>query len=65
MNELSLKIIKYNIDLLVLQELRWCRQKLIHKKDYTLYYSGPEKKTGRYGVGFCISKKMNKFFLKL
>jgi hypothetical protein len=44
MNVLSSEIIKYNIDIVALLELRWCGQGSIYKKGYTLYYSGPEKK---------------------
>jgi len=32
MYELSLDHIKYNIDLIALQQLRWCGQGYIHKK---------------------------------
>lgn len=56
--ELSLEVTKYNIDQVFLHEIKWDGSGFIKKKVYTLLYSGPDKKTGRHGIGFYVSKNM-------
>jgi hypothetical protein len=61
MNELSLKIIKYNIYLVALKKL--VRVQIYTKKDYILYYNDPKNEIRSYGVRLYVSEKMGKFFL--
>lgn len=64
MNEVSQEIIKFGYDLVALQEIRWQGQGRIDKPEYTLLYSGPERKTGQFGVGFIITKKVRKSLME-
>jgi len=61
--EISKEMIKYKIDIIALQEIRWQEQSRIDKPDYTLLYSGSEEKTGRLGTGFMTNKTMKKSLL--
>jgi hypothetical protein len=54
---------KARVDVVAVQEIRWRGQGRIYKKDFTLFYSGPKERTGRYGRGFIINAKMRKVFL--
>jgi exonuclease III len=51
------------VDIVAVQEIRWQGQGRIDKKDFSLFYSGPKKRTGRYEAGFIINAKMRKSFL--
>ncbi|KAG8237979.1 hypothetical protein J437_LFUL014680 [Ladona fulva] len=55
MKEVAHEMQKYGIDVIGLQEIRWQAQGRVDKKVYTLLYSGPEYRTGRFGTGFIIS----------
>ncbi|XP_046408461.1 craniofacial development protein 2-like [Ischnura elegans] len=63
MKEIADEMQKYRIDVIGLQEIRWQGQGRINKKEYTLLYSGPENRTGRYGTGFIISSNIRKSLL--
>uniref|UniRef100_A0A8D8XBG1 Craniofacial development protein 2 n=1 Tax=Cacopsylla melanoneura TaxID=428564 RepID=A0A8D8XBG1_9HEMI len=56
MQEVADEMLKYNFDLLAVQEIRWQGQGRIDKKDFSLIYSGPNMKTGLFGTGFLINK---------
>jgi endonuclease/exonuclease/phosphatase family metal-dependent hydrolase len=58
MKEIADEVIKYNLDLVALQEMRWQGHGQIDKKDFSLLYSGPTERTGQYGVGFMIRPRM-------
>ena len=57
MQEISNEMTAYMIDIVALQEIRWQGQENIDKPDYTLLYSGSEKKTGQLGTGFMMNNK--------
>jgi exonuclease III len=63
MQEISKQILKYKIDIIALQEIRWQGQSRIDKPGYTLLYSGSEEKTGQLGIGFIINKAMKRSLL--
>ncbi|XP_039298026.1 uncharacterized protein LOC120354685 [Nilaparvata lugens] len=58
MNEIAEEILKYKFDLVALQEVRWKGQGRIDKSNYSLLYSGPEQRTGMFGTGFIVAKKL-------
>jgi exonuclease III len=58
------EVLKLGIDLVALQEIRWEGQGEINKKHFIVIYSGPENRTGRYGTGFIISRKIKEGILE-
>jgi exonuclease III len=63
MQEISTEMMKYKIDIMVLQEMRWQGQGRFDKPDYTLLYSGSKEKTGQLGTGFMMNKTMKRNLL--
>ena len=64
MKELSMELLKYKIDVVALQEIRWNGKGQIDKKDYSILYSGSDNENrGQYGTGFFMTKQMRKFLL--
>jgi endonuclease/exonuclease/phosphatase family metal-dependent hydrolase len=57
MMEIAEELLRYEIDITAIQEVRWKGSGEINKQHYTVYYSGAEKQ-GAHGVGFIITKKM-------
>jgi hypothetical protein len=47
MQELAEQISETQLEILVIQEIRWGVTGLIKKQNYSLYYSGSSSKTGR------------------
>jgi hypothetical protein len=45
---------KLKINLLAIQEPRWPGQGRIDKQDYSVFYSGPNSRSGQCGTGFII-----------
>lgn len=60
MNELAEQIEKLNVEVVALQEIRWKDSGIISKKEFSLYYSGPELSTGQAGVGFFVKSALQK-----
>lgn len=56
--EIAKKINEYNYDIVTLQEVRWLGAGSLKKKDFTLNYSEPEKRTILYETGFITSTKI-------
>jgi hypothetical protein len=50
--EVAQEMVKFGIDLIALQEIQWKGRGRIDKKEFSLYFSGPNKKTGQFGTGF-------------
>lgn len=63
MKEIANQLIKYNIDIAALQETRWNDNGRIDKKEFSILYSGPKKKTGQAGTGFFVNNKLRKSIL--
>ncbi|XP_073976796.1 uncharacterized protein [Rhodnius prolixus] len=62
MVEVADEILKYKIDVVALQEIRWSGHGRVDKKAYSLFYSGA-KKAGQSGTGFMITKEMRRNLL--
>ncbi|PSN56669.1 hypothetical protein C0J52_10799 [Blattella germanica] len=58
MNEIGKEILKYRLEVVALQEIRWQGEGRIDKKEFTQLYSQPHRRTGLYGTGFLVSKKI-------
>lgn len=56
LEELKEEAIKYNIDLIALQEVRWPTSGFIEQRSHSLFHT--EAKGGVFGNGFLISKKL-------
>jgi exonuclease III len=63
MKEIMEEIGKAQVDVVAVQGTHWHRQGRIDKKDFSLFYSEPKERTGRYGTGFIINSKTKKSFL--
>lgn len=57
MQEVGNELMRYNIDVAALQEIRWKDQGAIDKNMYSFRYSG-DKKQGNRGVGFMVFQSM-------
>jgi hypothetical protein len=56
MQDVAEKIIKYNVDIAAVQEIRWRDTGQICKMRYSFYYSGSLNRQGYKGVGFYVTK---------
>ena len=54
MQELAEELVKTQLEIVAIQEIRWSGTGLIKKKDFSLYYSGTIYQTGQAGTGFII-----------
>ena len=59
MMEIADEVLKLGTDLVALQEIRWQGHGEINKKNFTVIYSEPENRTGQYGTGFIILRKVS------
>lgn len=57
MQNLVDEVVRYNIGVLAMQEIRWKGQGIHDLQNHTLYFSGQQEKH-EFGVGFLISKKI-------
>ena len=57
MAEIADKLLKYDLDITTLQEIKWKGYRRIRKPRFTLLYSGAEKQ-GEQGVGFIIKRSL-------
>lgn len=55
MEEIANELLRYNVDVAALQEIRWREHGEIRKQHYSIYYSGPQKQ-GNSGTGFYVTK---------
>ncbi|XP_055385015.1 uncharacterized protein LOC129614453 [Condylostylus longicornis] len=63
MQEIARETLKYGIDILALQEVRWQGNGTIKKSQYTFHYSGHTRRTGLYGTGFIVNNRIQKCIL--
>ena len=59
MMEIAEELQKWEIDIIAIQ-VRWKGSSKINNPKYTVYYSGAEKQ-GEHGVGFIVTKKLQKY----
>jgi hypothetical protein len=52
MKELVKEMEKYNVDICVLQEIRWPGKGIVIKKNSTILYSGHKSDKYEFGIGF-------------
>jgi hypothetical protein len=57
-NELVKEMEKYNIDICVLQEIRWPGKGTVIKKNYMILYSGHKSDKHEFETGFYISRNI-------
>jgi exonuclease III len=58
MQEIANEVLVNNTDITALQEVRWDGSGRVDKKRYAMFYSGTQTKTGQYGTGFIVTKRM-------
>jgi len=58
MREIANEMLKYKIDVIAIQEIRWQEQGRIDKYECTVMYSGPCSRTGPLGTGFVVTIKL-------
>jgi len=63
MNEIANEMLKKQLQIIALQELRWQCVGQINKTKHTLYYSCNLEKTGQLGTGFMIRNEIKKNIL--
>jgi hypothetical protein len=61
MNEFLKEIEKYNIDICILQEIRWPGKGTVIKKNYAFIYSGYKSDKHEFETGFYISRDMTDY----
>jgi len=63
MNAIAEEAERYKMVAVALQEIHWKGKGTSRKSKFTMYYSGNEDRQGNRGVGFIVSKKVNKSVL--
>ena len=63
MNEIADEMLKTQLQIITLQELRWKGIGQINKTKYTLYYSCNPEKTDQLGTGFMVPNEIKKNIL--
>jgi hypothetical protein len=58
MREIANEMLKYKIDVIAIQDIRWQEQGRIDKYECTVMYSGPCSRTGPLGTGFVVTIKL-------
>jgi exonuclease III len=58
MQEVTEQILQTELQIVVLQEIRWKGQDQIKKDKYNLYYSRKEDQMGQLGTGFLAKKEI-------
>ena len=55
MQELVEELAKTQLETVAIQEIRWSGNRLIKKKDFSLYHSGTKDQIGQAGTGFILT----------
>jgi hypothetical protein len=51
------ELVKTQLEIVAIQEIRWSGTGVIKGKDFSLYYSGTKQQTGQGGIGFILLGK--------
>jgi exonuclease III len=60
MNEIAEQMLRTQLQIIALQEIRWKGHGQIKNNAYSLYYSCSEQSTGYFGTGFMVKKRIEK-----
>jgi exonuclease III len=60
MHEIVDLMLKTQLHIITLQEIRWKRSGQIIKDKYSLYYSYSQQHTGQLGIGFMVKREIKK-----
>lgn len=53
------ELIRCNVDLCAIQEIRWPGDGILNKNTGILYYSGSSKNGNQFGTGISVNKELN------
>jgi exonuclease III len=63
MNGIADGIMKYRMEIVAIQEIRWKSKGVINKAKFSIYYVGKDDRQGECGVGFIVTRQMRKAVL--
>jgi hypothetical protein len=65
MNKIAEQMLRTQLQIIALQEIRWKGHGQIKKNTYSLYYSCSEQTTRHFGTGFLVKKKLKRILCPL
>jgi hypothetical protein len=64
MQEVAQEMIHYKIGIMALQEISWQRNGRIYEPEFTVIYSGSQKRTRQFETGFMIARRVKESILE-
>lgn len=62
--EIGNEILKFKLDIVALQEIRWEGEGIVDKREFSILNSGSRTRTGLYGMGFIVAKRIKASILE-